>query len=366
MGSMPLLASRLGRALVPLVVAACCAFARDAAAQSKDPAAAARDLARAGWDALDHQNYKDALDKVTQAEALYHAPTHLLLMGNAQAGLGKLADALATFERLAAEPLSSAAPNAFKDAQEAGRKRMKELLSRVPSLLVVVESAEAPAATVTVDGQKVAFAGGVALRFDPGEHVIGVEAEGFPAVKKTIVLPEKGGVVRVPIALERPGASPTASATAAPTVNAGASAAPTGAGPVDAGPSRYRVPTFVTFGVAGASLVVGAVTGALSLGMTSDLKARCPNNQCSPADRGSLDSANALATTSTATFVIGGVAAVTGVVLLTLDLTASRSKAQAAGSRSATSGERLRAASAPALQIEPWISAGGAGLRGRF
>lgn len=369
MEAMSPLASRLGRALVPLVVAVSCALALDAAAQSKDPAAAARELALAGWDALDHQNYKDALDKVTQAEALYHAPTHLLLMGNAQAGLGKLAEALATFEKLAAEPMTDAAPKPFKEAQEAGRKRMKELLSRVPSLLVVVESADAPAATVTVDGQKVAFAGGVALRFNPGEHVIGVTAEGYPAVTKTVVLPEKGGVVRVPIALEKPGgggpsATGTAAATSAPSATATASGVATG-GPVEATPRPYRIPAFVSFGVAGASIVVGAVTGALSLGMTSDLKARCPNDVCSPGDRGSLDAANAMANASTATFAIGGAAAVAGAVLLALDLGASRSTAQASGARPAKPGERGRAQASP-VQIEPWISAGGAGLRGRF
>ncbi len=358
MGGMSVLASRLGRALVPLVVAASCALAPDSAAQTKDPATAARELARAGWDALDHQNYKDALDKVTEAEALYHAPTHLLLMGNAQAGLGKLSEALATFEKLAAEPMSNAAPNAFKEAQETGRKRMKELLSRVPSLLVVVESAEAQGVTVTVDGQKVTFAGGVALRFDPGEHVIGVDAEGFPPVKKTIVLPEKGGVVRVPIALEKPGAAASATATTTAT----ASAAPSGTGPAATGPGPYRIPAIVTLGVAGAGLVAGAVTGVLSLGMTSDLKARCPGNVCSPGDRGNLDSANAMANTSTATFVIGGAAAVLGGVLLTLDLTTTRAKVQAAGSH--TTAARRTGSAGP--QIEPWISAGGAGLRGRF
>ena len=203
----------------------------------------------------------------------------------------------------------------------------------------------------------------------PGEHVIGVTAEGYPTVTKTVVLPEKGGVVRVPIALEKqggggPSATGTAAATSASSATASASGAATG-GPVEIAPRPYRIPAFVSFGVAGASIVVGAVTGALSLGMTSDLKARCPNDVCSPGDRGSLDSANALANASTATFVIGGAAAVAGVVLIALDVGSSRSNAQATGARLAKPGERVRAQPTP-VQIEPWISAGGAGLRGRF
>ncbi|MFO0592854.1 MAG: PEGA domain-containing protein, partial [Polyangiaceae bacterium] len=264
----------------------------DTAAQAKDPAAAARDLARAGWDALDKQDYKDALDKVTEAEGLYHAPTHLLLMGNAQAGLGKLVDALATFEKLAAEPLTAAAPNAFKEAQETGRKRMKELLARVPSLLVVVTSAEAAGPTVTLDGQKVTFAGGVAVRCDPGEHTIVVEAEGFPTVTQKVTLPEKGGVVRVPITLEKPGAPASTSSA-----SASASVAPSGTATVAPAPGPQIKPlTFITLGVAGAGLVVGAITGGITLGAAGDLKKRCPDNHCPNDEQGAFDSANALAT----------------------------------------------------------------------
>lgn len=341
------LASLLGRAFVPLALCFLGAVAADASAQSKDPTTEARELAREGWKALDAQNFKEALDKVTRAEALYHAPTHLLLMGNAQAGLGKLADALGTFEKLAAEPLTAAAPDAFKEAQAAGRKRMKELLARVPSMLVVVESAEATAPIVKVDGQKQGFESGLAVRFDPGEHEITVEAEGFVTVKQRVTLPEKGGVVRVPITLQKVGAPATSgSASATGSATGGPSASVT-AEPGAQGPNR--VPAYIAFGVAGASVIVGAITGGVSLSMTSDLKARCPNDECKRSDQGDLDTANALANASTATFVIGGVAAAAGVVLFAVDLGGKSKRGGASGGR-----------------IEPWISAGGGGLRGRF
>lgn len=357
MDGMSPLASRLGRAIGPLLIVATCVFSIDAAAQSKDPAAAARDLARAGWDALDKQDYKDALDKVTQAEGLYHAPTHLLLMGNAQAGLGKLVDALATFEKLAAEPLTGAAPNAFKEAQETGRKRMKELLARVPSLLVVVTSAEAAGVTVSLDGQKVTFAGGVAVRCDPGEHTIVVEAEGFPTVTQKVTLPEKGGVVRVPIALEKPGTpASTGTASAGPT----ASAAPSGTATVGPAPGPQIKPlTFVTLGVAGASLVVGAITGGITLGAASDLKQRCKDNHCPFDEKGAYDSANMVANVSTATFVIGGLAAAAGGVLLAVDLAGGRNKPPA------TTGPAPHGAAA-SVRIQPFLTVGGGGVRGSF
>jgi len=344
MRTMPLLASRLGRALVPLVMCVTCAVAVDASAQSKDPTTEARELARDGWKALDAQNYKEALEKVTQAEALYHAPTHLLLMGNALAGLGRLTDALATFEKLAAEPMTAAAPAAFKEAQETGRKRMKELLARVPSMLVVIESAEATSAVVKVDGQKHGFESGLAVRFDPGEHEVSVEADGFSPVKKKVTLAEKGGVVRVAITLQKVGAAASGSASVS-AVATGAPSASASAGP-EAAPNR--LPAYLAFGVAGVGAIVGAVTGGMSIAATSDLKPRCPNNRCATADQPAIDSANALASASTATFVIAGVAAAAGVVLMVVDI-GGKPKRGAAGA-----------------QVEPWISAGGAGLRGRF
>lgn len=343
-------ASRVGRVLMVAVVCVSALPAGDAGAQPKSAVDEARELAREGWKALDAENYKEALDKVTQAEALYHAPIHLLLMGNAQAGLGRLADALGTFEKLTAEPIPDAAPKAFKDAQETARKRVKELISRVPSLLVVVESAEPVTPVVQVDGVTMSFSSGVAVRLNPGEHVITVTADGLDPVKTPITLPEKGGVVRVPVVLQKkgaPAASTTAAASASGSASAAASAPPTAA-PTGSAPPPSRAPAIAAFGVAGVGVLVGAVTGAISLSMTGELKGIC-NDQglCPESARSNLDTANALAHASTATFVIGGLAAAAGVVLLAVE---SKPASPRAGS----------------VSVQPWISLGGAGLRGRF
>lgn len=347
-------ASRAGRTLLPVLLAAATAVAQ-ASAQPKTPADEARELGRDAWRALEANDYKGALDKVTRAEALYHAPTHLLVMGNAQAGLGQLADALATFEKLAAEPLPDAAPPPFKDAQEKGRKRMKELLARVPSLLVAIENPDAPAATITVDGQKATFASGVAMRVNPGEHLVSVEASGYLPVKRTVPLPEKGGVVRVSIVLEKvpsTGATASASASASAGPSAGASAGPSAAPTATpgTGPGPLRVPAYAMFGVAGAGLLAGALTGGMSLAMTNDLKVRCDDNECPPDATGDLDTATAFAHASTASFLLAGAAAATAVILLVAD-----------------PGPKRAASTTPrAARVDPWISFGGAGLRGTF
>src|ERR1700678_3544752 len=127
----------------------------------------ARALAEEAGDLLDAKRYADALDRVTRAEALYHAPTNVLMTGEAQEGLGHLAAALETYERrpaptnvpmtggakeapappaaaletyerLAPEPLPPTAPRPFLQAQKDGKVRLDALLARVPSVLVTV------------------------------------------------------------------------------------------------------------------------------------------------------------------------------------------------------------------------------------
>src|SRR4029078_9671931 len=97
-----------------------------------------------------------------------------------------------------------------------------------------------------------------------------------------------------------------------------------------------------------ASILVAAVTGGVSLGMTGDLKKRCPGNVCGPADQSTLDSATALANASTATFVIGGVAAAAGIVLMAVDF-----------------GPKAPQKAASRVHVEAWVSIGGGRARER-
>jgi tetratricopeptide (TPR) repeat protein len=78
------------------------------------------------------------------------------------------------------------------------------------------------------------------------------------------------------------------------------------------------IPGLITIGVGAAGLGIGAVTGALSLSRVSDLQARCGGYHCRPADEGDARSAKTLGNLSTAAFVVGGVAAAAGVVLLVI------------------------------------------------
>jgi len=71
---------------------------------------------------------------------------------------------------------------------------------------------------------------------------------------------------------------------------------------------------YVGLATAGLGLVVGAITGGVSLVKESNLKSECQNYVCTPDHEGDLNSAKALGDVSTVGFVVAGAGAVLAVV----------------------------------------------------
>jgi hypothetical protein len=78
------------------------------------------------------------------------------------------------------------------------------------------------------------------------------------------------------------------------------------------------VPAGVAFGLAAVGLGVGAVTGALSLSDVGTLTASCHGQLCPASERGAADKAKLLGNVSTASLIVGGAAALTGIAFLVL------------------------------------------------
>jgi hypothetical protein len=289
----------------------------------------ARAFAQEAGDLLEAQRYDEALDRARKAEALFHAPTHLLMMGEALQALGHPAEAMATYERMAAEPLPITAPPLFRKAQATARERLRELGARTPSLLVRVSGLPADRVTAKVDGQPLDVASGVAVRMDPGAHRIEIGAEGHAPFERTVTLEAKGGVVVLDAALAPRGVTPPKPAPEAPARKGS------------------LMPSVVTLAAGGALALVGAVTGGISLSRTSALKIRCPDSRCSPAEQSDIDAARAMATTSNVTFVLAGAGLAAGAVLFFVR----------PGGAAPPSG---------AARLTPWLGAGSAGVRGVF
>ena len=322
----------------------------------------ARVLAQDATDRLLAKDYEGAIDRVMQAESLFHAPTHLRVLAEAQEGLGRLADAMKTYERLVAEPLPVGVADAFLNVQKLARQRLRDLASRVPSLLVTVRGAPAAEVATTVDGRTITTASGTAVRLDAGAHKVRVEVPGYVPFERVVTLPARGGVVVLEAALvPEPGAAP-APLPAPPPGGASMTASPLAAPPPGAAPETprnddeaggpSRIPVFVAFGAGAAGLVVGAVTGAVSLAEVNDLKERCPADQCGSAEQPGIDRAEALATASTIGFAVGAAGAATGVLLLLFLPAEGPPVSSATGSS--------------AVRATPWIGLGAAGIRGSF
>jgi len=264
-------------------------------AEDKDRA---RELIRVALDNLEKSDFETALASAEEAEALYHAPIHLEVVGRALEGLERLAEAADLYERLATEPLPATAHKVFLEAQETARKRLRELGAKVPSVLLRIRGTSEDV-QVWVDDRELDYAKGVARRVDSGERRLRVEAPGVEPYEKTLNLPAKGGVVVVEVNLGASGSE-------------GTQEDPPGG---DGGGEGSLVPAYVAFGVGAIGLGVGAITGIMSLGKASDLEESCPEKQCTAADQADFDSATTLGTISTIGFVVGAVGAAAGAVL---------------------------------------------------
>jgi hypothetical protein len=117
-----------------------------------------------------------------------------------------------------------------------------------------------------------------------------------------------------------------------------------------------RTAGYVALGVGGASLVAGAITGAMTLKKRSDLKDECLENVCSSKSAKKVDSYETYGTISAITLAVGVVGIGTGVALV---LTAPKADRASASSR-----KRVRPLSD--LSVQPVIGLGMLGAEGTF
>jgi hypothetical protein len=243
------------RAAPLLVLAASLAIAAPAMAQ-EDAKTKARRLFGEGAQAVEQGRPAEGLPKLEEAEALFHAPTHLLYIARAQAKLGKLIEARATYKKLADEQLPPKASDPFKQAQAAGRAELPEIEKRIPVLTVRVDPPNAPGLVVFVDDTDVGVSGGAVApkEINPGGHTVVVRAGGYKESKTTVDVAE-GRTTEIAVALElvKSGGGPVAPP---PDDGGGWSAAQIAGVPMMA--------------VGGAGLVAGGVLGVLSLLKTSE------------------------------------------------------------------------------------------------
>jgi hypothetical protein len=157
------------------------------AQKSGDSKSKARDLFKAGAKAIEQGKHAEGLPMVEQAEALFHAPTHLLWIARGKAGLNQLLEARDTYKKLIEEQLPANASDAFKDAQATASTELAALDKRIPKLVVRPRPANAAGLDITMNGEKLGPERlGVPFDVAPGSFTFKARADGLEASNVTV------------------------------------------------------------------------------------------------------------------------------------------------------------------------------------
>jgi hypothetical protein len=315
--------------------------------QSDEERAAARAAATEGVQLLEQGRYAEALDRLRRAEALVHAPTHLLYIARAEAKLGLLVEASETYVKIVREALPADAPKAFVEAQQTAAQESKELDAHVPTLLIRVEGPGAPDATVTLDGAPLPPAMiGLSIPVNPGAHELrAVAKDGTSAEARVRLVQGVHETTRLALRAPAPAVapSPPPPEPAPPPVQP-----PPGEEP--GGSSFGRVLGFGALGLGGAGLVVGTAFVVINRSKRTDANDLCPGNVCPVASKSQIQSldqqADNAATAAWVGYAVGGAALATGIVLLL---------ASGSDKNKGTSGS-----------LHPWVGVGSCGVAGEF
>ena len=273
-----------------------------AASASATPSIAERETARSLMEEGDRliadSDRENALAKYRAAHAIMHVPTTGIELARTHDKLGHLVEARAVAIEVINMSPTPNEPAVFTEAREAAGALAESLKDRVPTITVNVTPASG-AHTVSIDGARLPKeARAIAFRTNPGSHTVLVELPGSPAQERSVTLVE-GQAATVPFAFTP---SAVAASQPPPAVITHSSSLPVS----DEDPSRAgRIRSIVGFSVGGAALLAGAATGVISLVQVNNLKSRCPNDRCVPADRDELQTAIALGNISNVALPIG-------------------------------------------------------------
>ncbi|MDB4883504.1 MAG: hypothetical protein JWL95_2270 [Gemmatimonadetes bacterium] len=339
-------------AMTSIVVAPSTASAQ----QSAEDLAAARQLGTDGVMLADEGKCAEAIEKLTRAEKLHHAPSTADRLGECQIELGMLVAGTELLQRVVREPLGPNPAPVFTQAVARAQKALQAALPKIGNLRVVV-SPPAVKATLAIDGAPLQESLiGVDRPTDPGSHVVSASAAGYLPAKVDVVLAQ-GETKNVELTLV---VDPDAPKEAPPPPVAGPSAPV--APPEEPSTGGSRAPAFAAFGVGAVGVVIGAVAGGLALSNLSSAESDCgADHKCRAGSAGASDlsTARSMATVSTVGFIVGGVGLATGAVLLLTRSSGSPSSTTSAASRPPPSAPR------PA-HVEPVLGLGSIGLRGTF
>jgi hypothetical protein len=244
----------------------------------------------------------EALEKFKLANKLYSTPITALELGKTHLALKQLVAAHAAFASVAKIPIRPSESEKSAEARVEAAKLALEVRPRLAELTIALTVGlgtgvpKGVTPSVTIDDVEVPAKTLDSVQLlDPGEHVIVVRASGAEDRRVTVTLVE--GQKRV-------------ETIAMPT-----SAPPLLVPPLPKPEKSSTSPlVYLGFGVAGAGLIVGSVTGVMALMKAKNVKGKCDGDLCPPEVSSDLDLSRRLGNVSTVALVVGGVGATIGVI----------------------------------------------------
>lgn len=218
---------RRGLIWASAVVASLLPWPADADEPARDPAAADA-LYRQGRELIKAGKWKEGCAKFDGSMALVARASTLINVARCHEHDGKLARALAMYQRSLILNRETLGDQRRRDLQAVAEKAIVALEPRVPRLLIRL--GRAPSGTrVVKDGQELPTAIlGEALPVDPGSYEIVAEATDYEPVRRHVVV-EEGATVEVVLDLDKV-LTPTEKAPASPEVSPTAEAKHSDAG----------------------------------------------------------------------------------------------------------------------------------------
>lgn len=265
---------------------------------------------RAGLEAYERGEWDIAHRHFESAELLAHSPVFVLHMARAQRNFGEWLEAQRLYERVAMEPLSADAPDAWRQAVVAARAERTELTEQLPSIIVVFASGGPGDGALTLDGSPFLRLGEEVFA-DPGTHVLVFRrADGTESRQAFMLVPgQKRALVTLaaPARVTQPKERPASDARALQHAPAAPSPPPA------SGRSKLA---YAAGGVGLAGFLVGVAAGTLAWNELRQIKTGCDGRRCNPRDRERLDSVRRLGTVSDIGFAAGAAGLGTSAVLL--------------------------------------------------
>ena len=310
---------------------ACVMLAQPAhAAPSAAEKETARKLVKSGRAKQKNGDVNAAIEDFKAAHAIMNVPTTALALGIAQLAADQMVEARDTLLAVKRMPKAKREPLAFTRARAKAATLAEEIEPKIPQLELeltgAMEGADVRVRIGDLELKPDALSAPISL--NPGEYEIVASVNGDERRTSTSLRESQKRVLSIDLSglgkkAAKPGAAPSASTQ---------------------GPSGTDPLVYVGFGVAGAGVLVGGVTGFMALSKASSAKDGCTDSRCPPATHDDIDSGKTLGTVSTISFAVAGVGAAIGIWGLTRG-----------------GGEKP-----PGSSASLWVGPSSAGLRGRF